>query len=500
MDQVPAKKKSVVLVVDDEPEILRSLKGMLEDEGFAVLTASSAEDAVKTLKENQVSLVILDVYLPGMTGLELLKAVRPDFPDLPAIVMTGQGSYEIAFNAVKLGAYDFFEKPLSPERLLVSIKNALDAARIRTHRDELLRAEREDFTMVGKSAAMQKLRQGIHKVASSDAKVLILGENGTGKELVARAIHEQSALRDFPFVKINCAAIPRDLVESELFGYEKGAFTGAAQAKKGKLELADGGTLFMDEVADMSLEAQAKFLRAAEFNEFERVGGTKTIRFDVRTIAATNRNLGVEIEKGAFREDLYHRLNVLSLEVPPLRERADDIALLAAHFLKRFSLDNAKDEKRLSEEALEALRRYRWPGNVRQLKNMMERIVIMSDSVGVSRDELLAICPDLSGTGTAGGEGKSMVAAGAGGTATGVGAAETGASGARVADATSGVATAGATDLRASLEAAERTAIRRALSQTGWKVTEAARRLGIDRVTLHKKMKKLGIEKKILEE
>jgi len=493
--QIPAKRKSAILVVDDEPEILRSLKGMLEDEGFAVLTASSAEEAIKTLRENQVNLAVLDVCLPGMTGLDFLKTVRPDFPDLPAIVMTGQGSYETAFSAVKLGAYDFFEKPLSPERLLVSIKNALDAARIRTHRDELLRAEREDFTMVGESPAMQKLRQEIRKVAPSDAKVLILGENGTGKELVARAIHEQGALRDFPFVKINCAAIPRDLVESELFGYEKGAFTGAAQAKKGKLELADGGTLFMDEVADMSLEAQAKFLRAAEFSEFERVGGTKTIRFDVRIIAATNRNLRGEIEKGAFREDLYHRLNVLSLEVPPLRERGDDIALLAAHFLKRFSLDNAKDEKRLSEGALEALRHYRWPGNVRQLKNMMERVVIMSDSAQVSREELLVICPDLAGTEAAGTAIAGVAIAGAGG-------AGTGPTGTRAADVGAGAGDGGerAADLRTSLEDAERAAIRRALSRTSWNVTEAAKHLGIDRVTLHKKMKKLGIEKKILEE
>ncbi len=476
----------MILVVDDEPEILRSLKGMLEDEGFSVLTASSAEEAIKSLKENQVNLAVLDVYLPGMTGLEFLKTVRPEFPDLPAIVMTGQGSYENAFSAVKLGAYDFFEKPLSPERLLVSIRNALDAARIRTHRDELLRAEREDFTMVGRSPVMEKLRQEVRKVAASDAKVLILGENGTGKELVARAIHEQGALRDFPFVKINCAAIPRDLVESELFGHEKGAFTGAAQAKKGKLELADGGTLFMDEVADMSLEAQAKFLRAAEFSEFERVGGTKTIRFDVRIVAATNRNLKLEIEKGAFREDLYHRLNVLSLEVPPLRERGEDIALLAAHFLRHFSLDNAKDEKTLSEEALEALRRYRWPGNVRQLKNMMERVVIMSDSAAVSGEELLTICPDLAGTDASSGTEVAGLTRG------------TGAPPVRIPGMAGGDA--GADNLKSSLDAAERVAIRRALSQTSWNVTEAARRLGIDRVTLHKKMKKLGIEKKILEE
>jgi two-component system nitrogen regulation response regulator NtrX len=491
VEKVPGKRRDVILVVDDELEILRSLKGMLEDEGFAVLTASSAEEAIKSLRDNQVNLALLDVFLPGMTGLEFLKTIRPEFPELPAIVMTGQGSFEAAFTAVKLGAYDFFEKPLSPERLLVSIRNALEAARIRTHRDELLRAEREDFTMVGESETLRKLRREIRKVASSDAKVLILGENGTGKELVARAIHEQGALRDFPFVKINCAAIPRDLVESELFGYEKGAFTGAAQAKKGKLELADGGTLFLDEVADMSLEAQAKFLRAAEFNEFERVGGTKTIRFDVRIIAATNRNLKLEIEKDAFREDLYHRLNVLSLEVPPLRERREDIALLAAHFLKHFSFDNAKDEKKLSEEALEALRHYRWPGNVRQLKNMMERVVIMSDSTEVSRGELLAICPDLveAYAGTRAGTLPGDVS---------VAGARSGSSGTRVETRLDSAATAG--DLRSSLEAAERSAIRRALSQTSWKVTEAARKLGIDRVTLHKKMKKLGIEKKIVEE
>jgi two-component system nitrogen regulation response regulator NtrX len=524
VDNKPVRREDVILVVDDEPEILRSLKGMLEDEGFSVLTASSAEDAIRSLRENQVDLALLDVFLPRMTGLDFLKTIRPEFPGLPAIVMTGQGSYEAAFSAVKLGAYDFFEKPLSPERLLVSIKNALEAARIRTHRDELLRVEREDFTMVGESDAMKKLRQEIRKVASSDAKVLILGENGTGKELVARAIHEQGSLRDFPFVKINCAAIPKDLVESELFGYEKGAFTGAAQAKKGKLELAEGGTLFMDEVADMSLEAQAKFLRAAEFNEFERLGGTKTIRFDVRIIAATNRNLKLEIEKGAFREDLYHRLNVLSLEVPPLRERGDDIALLAAHFLKRFSFDNAKDEKQLSGDSLEALQQYRWPGNVRQLKNMMERVVIMSDSAVVQKDELLALCPDLMEAGGGGGGGgvgagevvgagtgaavgaAGAVAGGAGvsaGAGTGAGAGAAVGAGVGEGTGTAAGADAGVSppdDLRTSLEIAERAAIRRALSLTKWSVTEAARKLGIDRVTLHKKMKKLGIGKKIVEE
>lgn len=476
MDQSD-KRKDVILVVDDEKEILRSLRGMLEDEGFAVLGESSAETAIRSLKQNNVNLAIVDVYLPGMSGLEFLKSIRSDFPELPVIVMTGQGSYEAAFTALKLGAYDFFQKPLSPERLIVSIKNALDAARVKAHRDELVRVEREDFTMIGESEPMSKLGEEIRKVASSDSKVLITGENGSGKELVARGIHDLSARRDFPFVKINCAAIPKDLVESELFGFEKGAFTGAMQSKKGKLELADGGTLFMDEVADMSLEAQAKFLRAAEFAEFERVGGTKTIRFDVRIIAATNRDLNEEIRRGSFREDLYHRLNVLMLEVPPLRERKDDIPLLAQHFLRKASLENTKEEKKLSPDALEFLKEYAWPGNVRQLKNLMERLVIMSDLSVITREEIAGCCPDIAGedwqdarlpVGRPNLRGAQNA-------------------GSRV----------GRSDLRQTLATAEEAAIRNALRRTSWNVSEAAKILGIDRVTLHKKMKRLGIEKKI---
>lgn len=490
MEKQPDKKKDVILVIDDETEILRSLRGMLEDEGFAVLTESSAEAGVRSLKQNNVNLAIIDVFLPGMSGLDFLKTVRPEFPELPAIVMTGQGSYEAAFTALKLGAYDFFEKPLSPERLIVSIKNALEASRIKAHRDELLRAEREDFTMIGESEPMQKLRQEIRKIASSDTKVLITGENGSGKELVARAIHELSTRKDFPFVKINCAAIPKDLVESELFGFEKGAFTGAMQSKKGKLELADGGTLFMDEVADMSLEAQAKFLRAAEFAEFERVGGTKTIKFDVRIIAATNRDLKEEIRKGAFREDLYHRLNVLALEVPALRERKDDIPLLARHFLSKSSLDNTKEEKKIAPDALELLREYSWPGNVRQLKNLMERMVIMSDLSLITREEISTRCPDLiDRVGRATGDTQAHSAASVTRNREGF----SGEQDFSPDPSASGVQG----NLRTSLANAEEEAIRKALRQTSWNVSEAARILGIDRVTLHKKMKRLGIEKKI---
>jgi two-component system nitrogen regulation response regulator NtrX len=484
------QNKGTILIVDDEEEIRRSLKGLLEDEGFAVLTEPSAEDGIRALKESQVDLALFDIFLPNMTGLELLKKIKPDFPELPVIMMTGQGSYEAAFTALRSGAYDFFEKPLSPEKLIVSLKNALQAARIKTHRDELLRTEREDFTMIGEGAAMQRLKQEIAKVAASESKVLIVGENGSGKELVARAIHDLSARKDFPFVKINCAAIPKDLVESELFGFEKGAFTGAAQSKRGKLELADSGTLFMDEVADMSLEAQAKFLRAAEFNEFERVGGTKTIKFDVRIIAASNKDLKAEMQRGTFREDLYHRLNVLVLEVPPLRERKDDIALLAPHFLRKSSHDNAKDEKELSPEALEVLKEYYWPGNIRQLKNLMERITIMSDLTLISREELLSLCPDLTEP--------SGAKAGPSGSAAEAGTAHPKEDGAEAAAGGPAAPDASA-DLKSTMAAAEERAIKEALARTSWNVSQAARQLAIDRVTLHKKMKKLGIEKRIVD-
>jgi len=450
-----SSKKRTILVVDDEPGVRSSLSGFLEDNGYEWAAAGSAEEARRELEEKDIDLALVDVWLPGEDGIELLEEMRTRWPDTVVVVMSGNATIDLAVRATKLGAYDFLEKPIDPEKLLITMQRALEMARLR---EETERLRQEGLTpIIGESRAMKRLFEQVRKVAPSNAKVLIMGENGTGKELVARAIHEASPRREGPYVKLNCAAIPRDLVESELFGHEKGAFTGAHSLKKGKLELADGGTLFLDEVGDMSLDTQAKFLRAIEIGELERVGGTKTIKFDTRIIAATNKDLRRLIESGRFREDLYYRLNVVPIRVPPLREREGDVELLARHFLRTFCAENGLPERGLTEDALKLLSSHHWPGNVRELRNFIERVVIMLDREEIDANDLLALEPGL-------------------------------ASCTRQQKADRGT-------LRSRLEEEEERSLREALEETGWNVSEAARRLGIDRASLHRKMKRYGIRR-----
>jgi two-component system nitrogen regulation response regulator NtrX len=367
-----------ILVVDDEESIQQTLRGILSDEGYRVVTVGSGEESLKVIEEELPDLVLLDIWLPGMDGIETLHLIKRDYPQIQVIMMSGHGTIETAVKATKLGAFDFFEKPLSLDKVVLIIHHALDLARLEEENRQLRQKFPQDYELTGESKATTELKEMISIVAPTNAWILIMGENGTGKELVARSIHRQSRRARKPFIEVNCAAIPEDLIESELFGHEKGAFTGATSAKKGKFDLANEGTIFLDEVADMSLKAQAKILRILQEKKFERVGGTKIIDTDVRVIAATNKDLEKEMEAERFRQDLYYRLHVIPLQVPPLRERKEDIPVLAARFLREFCVKEGIEEKTIGQETLAILMGHDWPGNVRELKNIMERLVILT--------------------------------------------------------------------------------------------------------------------------
>jgi two-component system nitrogen regulation response regulator NtrX len=367
-----------VLIVDDEAGVRQSLVGILEDEGYLADAVESGEAALAALESRRYDLVLLDVWLPGMDGLDTLARIRTLDARLPVIVISGHGNIETAVKAVRSGAQDFVEKPLSLEKTLLVVRNTLRQRRLEDENRALKEQVEHRFTMVGQSGALRELRAQIAQAAPSNGRCLIFGQNGTGKELVARNIHLQSHRASGPFVEVNCAAIPEDLIESELFGHVKGAFTGALAARKGKFELAHGGTLFLDEVADMSLKTQAKVLRALQEQRVEPVGGTQFVTVDVRVIAATNKRLEEEIQAGRFREDLYFRLNVIPFHVPPLRERREDIPLLARHFVAEFSAEYGRRPKEIAPEAMEQLVALPWPGNVRELRNIIERLVIMT--------------------------------------------------------------------------------------------------------------------------
>jgi two-component system nitrogen regulation response regulator NtrX len=370
-----------VLVVDDESGIRESLKGILEDEGYKVSVAESGEQCLALVHEHHYDVVLLDIWLPGVDGLEVLGRIR-DMEDRPEVVMiSGHGSIETAVRATKLGAFDFLEKPLSLEKTLIVVKNSADARRLRTENLEFKRQTLSKSVIVGDSIPMKALRQQIALMAPTNGRVLIYGESGTGKELVARAIHAQSLRNHAMFVEVNCAAIPEDLIESELFGHRKGAFAGAAADKEGKFQKADAGTLFLDEVGDMSLKTQSKVLRTLDEGRFAPVGLEEPITVDARVIAATNKDLEEEISKGNFREDLFYRLNVIPFFVPPLREHKEDIPQLARHFLKELSGAYSRRGPEITDDAIETLARYLWPGNVRELRNVIERIVIMNPTV-----------------------------------------------------------------------------------------------------------------------
>ena len=449
--------EALILVVDDEPNIRKLLAGVLEDEGYRVVGAADAAAARAALAAEAADLLLLDVLLPGTDGLAFLAELAATPASPPVIMMSGHGTIQTALDALRLGALDFIEKPLQPARLLVAIASALERQRLREENAGLKAALGATGEILGESAAMRALRELVARGAASEARVLITGENGTGKELVARALHAGSARRQAPFVSVNCAAIPGELLESELFGHEKGAFTGALQRRRGKFERAQGGTLLLDEIGDLAATTQAKLLRVLEEGELERLGAEGTIRLDVRVLASTNRDLDALMAAGAFRQDLYHRLKVLPIRVPPLREHAEDIPELAAHFLAQFCDRYGRARKGLEPAALAALAAHAWPGNVRELRNLMERLVIMVDADTVAAAGL---------QGLLGGEAAAAAtpAAAAGGS------------------------------LAARLEACERETIAAALRVAGGNLAAAARALGVDRANLHRRVQRLGLK------
>jgi two-component system nitrogen regulation response regulator NtrX len=449
-----------ILVVDDEKDIRISLTGIFEDEGYQVVTAASGIEALEKLREDLPDLVLLDIWMPGMDGLETLEKIKNLLPYLTVIMISGHGTIETAVRATKLGAFDFIEKPLSLDKVLIAVTNALRMKDLLTENEELKRVAGNEHELVGTTSVMAALREQIMRVAPTNASVLINGANGTGKELVARSIHYYSQRHDKSFVAINCAAIPEELIESELFGHEKGAFTGALAQKKGRFDLADGGTLFLDEIGDMSLKTQAKILRILQERCFERVGGTRLVTVDVRIIAATNKDLDEEIRQGRFREDLYYRLNVVPFRVPALRERTDDIPLLVQHFIDLFYRKEGREPKHFVPEALEALKQYHWPGNVRELKNIIERILIMTPGRSISCDDI----PDLYG-----GHSESLFPP-----------AREGAS----AQAT----------LRDAREEFERGFIIQKLEENDWNISRTAELIELERSNLHRKIKSYGID------
>jgi two-component system nitrogen regulation response regulator NtrX len=450
-----------ILVVDDEKNIRTSLEGILKDEGYRARGVPTGEELLKQVAQAAPDLVILDIWLPGMDGIQALTELKRLHPALPVIMISGHGTVETAVRATKLGAYDFIEKPLSLEKTVLAVRNALDRQRLEQENQVLRQTLERRYTIVGASPAIQALRAQIQSAAPSHGRVLIRGESGTGKELVARAVHRQSLRADKPFVEVNCAAIPDELIESELFGHEKGAFTGATTKRRGKFELADGGTIFLDEVGDMSLKTQAKVLRVLEEQTFERVGGAEALSVDVRVIAASNKNLEEEIQHGNFREDLFYRLNVIPFEVSPLRERPEDIPLLAEHFLRLFSEEYGKRVKRLSPEAMKLLLAHPWPGNVRELRNVIERMVIMAPPEIIDHSDVASSLRVRPGAG-----------------------AESSAESTLEWDGT----------LREARDRFEREYILRRLAEGHWNVTRTAERLGIERSNLHRKMKSYGIE------
>lgn len=385
-----ANKKATILITDDEKSIRNALREILEFENYTVLEAENGENALETIDSNLViDLVLLDIKMQGMDGIEVLEKIKSTEPELPVIMISGHGTIKVAVEATKMGAFDFLEKPPDLNRLLVSIRNGLKSSML-VKENKQMRSELHGSTnIIGNSASMIRIKELISKVASSNSRVLITGENGTGKELVARAIHEQSKRGLKKIIDVNCAAIPAELLESELFGHEKGAFTGAVSKRIGKFEQADGGTLFLDEIGDMSRDAQAKVLRALQENQIVRVGGKERIDVDVRILAATNKDLQSEIEQGQFREDLYHRLNVIPILLPPLRERVEDIPLLARWYLDRLGeKEIIFSRKSFSESALEAIKKLDWSGNIRELQNVIERVALLSKGEVITDEDI----------------------------------------------------------------------------------------------------------------
>ncbi len=375
-----------ILIIDDEIEICKSIKMILEYENYSVDYSTDPKRALEMIKSNKYDSILLDIQMPGMNGFEVLDWLRKYNYSTPVVIISAYGNLENAVKATKLGAFDFIEKPIDRDKLIISVRNAVKHYNLIVENRELKENLEIEQEIIGESTAIKNLLKSLPRIAQSDARVLITGENGTGKELVARAIHKLSKRADKKLIEVNCAAIPNELIESELFGHVKGAFTGAQSSRTGKFQLADGGTLFLDEIGDMSLQAQAKVLRAIELGEIQKVGGTESIKVDVRIIAATNKNLAEEIEKGNFREDLFHRINVVPLQIPPLRNRKDDIPILANYFMEKLCRKNNVRLKTFTREALDFLKNQTWKGNIRELKNLIERIVILIDETIITPD------------------------------------------------------------------------------------------------------------------
>jgi two-component system nitrogen regulation response regulator NtrX len=446
--------KSRILVVDDEAEIRRSVRMILEYEGFEVLEASSGPDGIALVERESPDLVFLDIKMPGMDGLDALQRIKGTNEALPVVIISGHGTVSTAVEATKAGAFDFIEKPLTTERVLVTIRNALDRTRLVDENRSLKRAVEVRHQMVGESPGLRQVWDAIKRAAPTNATVLLLGESGVGKELVARSIHRNSLRSRERFVQVNCAAIPEELIESELFGHEKGSFTGATEKQIGKFEQADRGTIFLDEVGDMSPKTQAKVLRVLQEGEVERLGSARTIKVDVRVLAATNKDLEQEIERGTFREDLYFRLSVIPIRVPPLRDRREDIPALVKHFADLFSRDNNRRPQRFTPAALEYLQRARWKGNVRELKNTVERLIIMTPSEVVDVDDLRDIVRlEAKQTGTDNEKGT----------------------------------------LREFKETSERAFLVGKLRENGWNISKTAEVIGTPRSNLYKKLEQYGI-------
>ncbi len=444
-----------ILIVDDERGIRDSLRVVLQDEGFSVATCESGEECLQQAAVLYPACILLDIWLgDGIDGLETLARLRDDGSDAAIVMISGHGNIESAVKATKLGAFDFIEKPLSIERTVLTVKNAIRQRQLELVNAELQREMADRYVMVGESVAMRALRKQISIVAPTDGRVLISGESGTGKELVARAIHSHSKRRAAPFIEINSAAIPEELVESELFGHAKGAFSGATKSKKGKFEIADGATIFLDEIGDMSSRVQAKVLRVLEEQRFEPVGSNAAISVDVRVISATNKPLDALIENGHFRADLFYRLNVIPFQIPPLRERSEDVRLLVDHFNRRFSAEYAREPKEFSSSALERLEAYSWPGNVRELKNLVERMVIMAGRTTIDVDDLpeLRQMPELP------------------------------------------AASFRFPSFKDATDAYQREFIQHKLNEFGGNVAKAAEDMGVDRSHLYRRMRTLGIQ------
>ena len=449
---------NTILVVDDEESIRQSLKGILTDEGHEVLTAPGGEESLLIIEEELPDLVLLDIWLPGIDGIETLQRIKTNYPQIQVIMISGHGTVESAVRSTKLGAFDFIEKPLSLDKVVIVVNRALDLIRLEEE-NRLLRDKMRHFDeLQGQSRVIGDLREMIQIIAPTNAWILIMGENGTGKELVARSIHKQSRRAAKPFIEVNCAAIPEELIESELFGHEKGAFTGATSKKRGKFDLANEGIIFLDEVADMSLNAQAKILRILQEKKFERVGGTKIIETDVRVLAATNKDLEGEMEEGRFRQDLYYRLHVIPLTVPPLRERKEDIPLLAHHFIREFSLEEEGPQKRITDDAMAVLMAHDWPGNVRELKNIIERLIIMTTGDVIDAPDIPPLIKES-----------------------------------RKAD-LPGMALHPADSLKEARKKFERKYILTKLAENDWNITRTADAIGLERSNLHKKIKSFGLD------